>query len=171
MPAPPVECYREVRGPGPVPLRGGRVVAVVAGQVQVAQVHGRVAPVQLQVAELDPGRVGERGQLGLVVRVGQRRVGAAGVVQLGQAGPDPGPREVLDPAVVLVPAAALADLGHMKIADGTQPRSQVIHARHRTGPGTNAGAGPSARRPLYRDPGYGMPTPGTIGPKTSTRLP
>ncbi len=74
---------------GLVPLRGRGVVPVVAGQVQVAQVHGRVAPVQFQVAELDPGRIGERGQLGLVVRVGQRRVGACGVVQRAQAGRTP----------------------------------------------------------------------------------
>ena len=72
----------EVRGPGPVPLRGGRVVAVVAGQVQVAQVHAGIPAVQLDLAERDLGGARGAGQLRLVVPVGQWRVGAGGAGQL-----------------------------------------------------------------------------------------
>ena len=131
-----------MRGPGRVPLGGGRVVAVVAGQVEVAQVHAGIPAVQLELAERDLGGADEAGQLGLVVAVGQRRVGAGGAGQLAEAGRDAGPGQVLHPPVVLMPAAVLAGGGQLQVAQGAQPGGQVVHAvshaRNRTGWGRPA---------------------------------
>ncbi len=135
-----------MRPPGRVPLGGGRVLAVVAGQVEVFQVRAGVAAVQLQVAEGDPEGGGGRAQVGLVegvvLRVEVRRRG-----QCRQPGGDPGPGQVLNLAVVLVPAGVLADLGHGQVADGAQPRGQVIHDRTVPVSAREAGAGPRCPAP------------------------
>jgi hypothetical protein len=79
----------QVPRPGLRPLGGRGVLPVVAGQIQVAQVQDRVAPVHLQVAEEDPGRVLRRGQMRLVVRVIEPRAAGRRLGQAGQPGPDP----------------------------------------------------------------------------------
>jgi hypothetical protein len=89
-------------------------------------VEQRVAPVQLQLPERDPGLILERGEMRLVVRIveGGARLGRPG--EGGQPCPHPVRRQVLDGAVVFVTPGALAHLGHVKIANCPQPREQVI---------------------------------------------
>ena len=78
-----------MRQPGGRPLLRRRVLLVVAGQVQLAQVDERIAPVQLELAELDPAEVLERGQVRLVVPVAVPGApGGPRLVQPGQPGAD-----------------------------------------------------------------------------------
>ena len=67
----------QVRGAGRAPFRLGRVVLVVAGEVELAEVVHRVAPVQLKVRVDDPLQVLERPQVRLVVRVARAPGGPA----------------------------------------------------------------------------------------------
>ncbi len=77
-----------MRQPGSGPLLRRRVVAVVAGQVELAEVQQRIAPVQLELAERDPAEVLERGQVGLVVRIAERAVAGPRSFQPGEPGAD-----------------------------------------------------------------------------------
>ena len=98
------------------PLVGGRVLAVVDGQVEVADVDERVAPVLLGLDEGGARPVLERGQMGLVVRVGERWAPEA-----RHAGPDAGVGEILHLAVVVVQSGVLTGLGHHQVAHRAQP--------------------------------------------------
>ena len=118
---------RQVRGAGRVPFGSGRVVLVVAGQVQLAQVEQRVAPVQLQVGEHHPAIILGRAQVRLVVRVGLRGAGLPRRLQLGEPRRHPGRGQVLRDAVVFVPAAVLARLGDVQVADRAHPWIEVAH--------------------------------------------
>ena len=62
----------QVLGPGRGPFGRRRVVAVVVGQLELGQVQDRVTAVQLEVGENDLTQVLARGQVRLVVAVGQR---------------------------------------------------------------------------------------------------
>src|SRR5450432_2831308 len=88
------------------PLGRRRVVAVVTRDVEVGQMHCRVAPMQLQLAEREAGMVFERAQVVLVVRVVERRT-----AEPRQCSPDTAGREVLDLPVVFVQTGAFAYLG------------------------------------------------------------
>ncbi len=92
--------------------------------------HG-IAAVQLNFAERDFGVLLERRQVRLVMRVIEPARGASGR-QPGKPVPDPAGRQVLDLAVVLVPAAVLAHLGNIQVADCAQPRAEIIHAGNAT---------------------------------------
>src|SRR5215469_778030 len=92
----------------------GRVLTVVAGQIQVRDVEIRVAAVQLKFAVTDPGRSLEDLKMCLVVIVGER----IAVPEPAQACPNAVGRQVLDHAVVFVPAAIFAYLGDGHVPDG-----------------------------------------------------
>ncbi len=87
----------------------------------------RVAPVQFQLAVGDLGPPLHRGQVRLVVRIGDPVAGGGGLRQPGQAVANPAGGEVLDPAVVLVASAVLARLGDVEITDRPDPQGKVIH--------------------------------------------
>jgi hypothetical protein len=99
------------------PLRLGRVVAVVASEVQVGQVHQRVPAVLRELAVAQPQARLHGGQLRLVVRVRDDRPAEAR---------DPGlerrVRQVLQLAVVGVQPHVLASGGDRQVADRAQPR-------------------------------------------------
>ncbi len=131
---------REVYSAGPIAVGLRRVLPVVAGQVHVADVEVRIAPVQLEVAEADPRGVLENSQLRLIVLVRQA-VAGGGLGDPAQTSPDSVRGQVLDPAVVLVPAAVLPDFSNGHVPDGAQPGVGVSHARHLTGGARRGPAG------------------------------
>nr|WP_242613289.1 hypothetical protein [Herbihabitans rhizosphaerae] len=108
-------------GLGAVGLR--RVPPLVGDQLEVVDVPQRVHAVQVEFAE--PGAQGVLGGGGvrLVVRVG---VGRAVRVQPRQITADRVRRQVLDHAVVLVPARDLARRGDGQVADRPESRVQVV---------------------------------------------
>ena len=109
----------EVAAAGGPALVGRRVVAVVPGEVEVAEVDERVPPVDLDVVVPGPQPVLGGVEHGPVVGVG----GSGGGAQAGQAGGDAGGREVLHHAVVLVEAHALAGRAHREVTE--RPQSLV----------------------------------------------
>ena len=115
----------EVRVPRRLSFPLRRVVPVVAGQVQLAEMVDRVPAVQLEPGVADPLLLLRRGQVSLVVRVRQRFAARPRRLQPGQAGPDARGRQVLRLAVVFVPSCELACLGDVEVADGAHPRGQV----------------------------------------------
>jgi hypothetical protein len=114
----------------PLALGSRRVLAVVAGQVERAHVQQRVTPVQLDLAERDPGGGLEGRQQPLVVGV-VHRWSAQGCEAAGHAGGG----QVGHGPVVLVPAGPLPDVGDGQVAQGAQAR---LH------PASLSGAGPAA---------------------------
>ena len=116
----------QLRQPGLVPLRLRSVVPVVAGQVEAGQMDQRVAPVQLQFPEHDPGVVLERGEMRLVVHILERVTRLRRLRKRRQPGAHPVRRQILDGTVILVTPGELARLGDVEIANGPQPRGQVI---------------------------------------------
>ena len=111
----------QVLGPRGVPLRRRCVVPVVAGQVEFGEVQDRVTAVQFEIGEGDPQALLRRGQLRLVVRVADPLAVGARRREPGQPRADARGGQVLQLAVVLVPAA-LAYLGDVEVADRAQPR-------------------------------------------------
>ena len=93
-----------------------RVLAVVDGQVEVVEMHERVAAVLLELAEADAKRVLERREVGLVV-VGR----GAGRVQTGEGASDARRRQVLDGTVVFVETGVLPDDGDLQVAHRAHP--------------------------------------------------
>ena len=114
-------------GPCGVPLLLGRVVPVVAGQVELAEMEDRVPAVQLEPGVDDLLLLLGRGQVSLVVRVRQPLAAGPRRRQPGQPGPDASRGQVLRLAVVFVPACEFACLGDVEITDGAHPRGE-IHA-------------------------------------------
>jgi len=94
-------------------------------------VEVRIAALQFKVAEPNLGRAFEDCELRLIVLV-RKRVRLRRLDKSAQARLDAGRGQVLDLAVVLVPAAVLTYLGDGQIPDGTQPGVRLSHARHIT---------------------------------------
>src|SRR5208282_5751692 len=108
-----------------VPYLPGRVVPVVAGQVELAEVQDRVPAVQFEIGVGDPFLLLGRGQVSLVVRVREPLAGGPRRRQPGQPGADASRGQVLRLAVVLVPACGFPYLGDVEFADGAHPWGEV----------------------------------------------
>ncbi len=110
----------EVAAAGLGALLGGGVVAVVAGQVQLADVPQGATAVQLQLAELQPHGLLDGPDPRLVVRV---RTGRGAAAEAGDAGADPVGRQVRhDAVVVVVEADVFPGGGDVEVADGLEAR-------------------------------------------------
>jgi electron transfer flavoprotein beta subunit len=99
-----------------------RILAVVAGQLEVPQMHGRVAAVQLEFAIGDPGVVLERPQMRFVVRIVERQA-----AELRKIGPDAAGGQVLNPPVVFMQPGAFTELADEQVAHGAQ---SLVHGAH-----------------------------------------
>jgi hypothetical protein len=106
--------------------------------------------VQLKVAQRHSRVFFEGRKLRLVVRIVKRRPARLRGGEPAKALAYPGPGQVLDPAVIFMAPAVLAHLGHVEVADGAQPRRQIVHART-----LSAGAG--HLRPGAVNPGNPRP--------------
>ena len=82
---------------------------------------------EFKLAVPDPRGVLENGQMGLVMLLVESPGAGRGPGQFAQASADAGRRQVLDPAVVFVPARVLPDLWHGHIPEGAQPRMRIGH--------------------------------------------
>ena len=105
--------------------RSGRVLTVVAGQIEIGDMQKRTAPVVLQLPVDDSSPILEGREMGVDQRIGDPRSSEAGERAL-----HPTRRQVLDHAVVLVEPDVLPGLGDEQLID--RPNSP-IHRRHATG--------------------------------------
>ena len=117
----------QVSTPGGLALLGGRVLPVVAGQVQVLQVQERTSAVLFELPVDDSCPLLEGPEMSLDHRIGHGRPAKAGERTSHSAR-----REVLHHAVIVVKPDGLPGLGDEQLADRPKP--------------------PVHRRPRYRQP-------------------